>query len=101
MKRIAEYCDGWFPIYQDQDRANASGAVNYVETIAAIRTAWAEADRDDEPSFSVFGVGPDPQAVEMLLEAGFDRVIFGLPPADADTVLPMVERYAALAHSYN
>ena len=25
-KRIAEYCDGWFPIYQDQSRAQASGA---------------------------------------------------------------------------
>jgi len=24
-KRIAEYCDGWFPIYQDEARAAASG----------------------------------------------------------------------------
>ncbi|NKC01187.1 MAG: TIGR03619 family F420-dependent LLM class oxidoreductase [Pseudomonadales bacterium] len=100
-KRIAEYCDGWFPIYQDQDRAAASGAVDYAEGMRLTREAWQEAGREGEPSFSVFGVGPDPQAVERMVELGFDRVIFGLPSADADTVLPMVENYAALAHKFN
>lgn len=100
-KRIAEYCDGWFPIYQDQDRAAASGAVNYAEAISAIKTAWTEAGRAGKPSFSVFGVGPDAAVVEQLIETGFERIIFGLPPADADTVLPMVEKYAALAHKFS
>ena len=44
-------------------------------------------------------MGPDAAVVEQLIETGFERIIFGLPPADADTVLPMVEKYAALAHS--
>lgn len=101
FKRIADYGDGWFPIYQDQARAAASGALNYAEGIARTREAWAEAGRDGEPSFSIFGVGPDPKVVEELIETGFDRVIFGLPPADADTVLPMVENYAAIAHQFN
>ncbi len=100
-KRIAEYGDGWFPIYQDALRADASGAVDYADGIARTREAWAEAGRAGEPDFSIFGVGPDPAAVERCLEAGFNRVIFGLPPADADTVLPMVENYAALAHPFN
>ena len=100
-QRIAEYCDGWFPIYQDQDRASASGAVDYAQSIVAIREAWAEAGRTGEPTFSVFGVGPDPRVVESLLELGFHRVIFGLPSADADTVLPMLEQYAAIGHSFN
>ena len=101
FKRIAEYCDGWFPIYQDASRASASGAVDYAAGIAATREAWAEAGRAGEPNFSIFGVGPDPSAVESLVEMGFDRVIFALPSADADAVLPLVEKYAALAHPFN
>ncbi len=100
-KRIAEYGDGWFPIYQDADRARASGAVSYEDGIQLTREAWSAAGRQGQPQFSVFGVGPDPAAVEYLLGVGFDRVIFGLPPADADTVLPMVEQYAALAHQFS
>lgn len=100
-RRIAEYGDGWFPIYQDAARAAASGAANYQEGIQRTRDAWAEAGREGSPSFSIFGVGPDPKAVEQLIEDGFDRVIFALPPADADTVLPLVEKYAALAHTFN
>ena len=99
-KRIAEYCDGWFPIYQDQDRAAASGAVNYREGIERVNEAWSAAGREGQPDFSVFGVGPDEAAVERLIEDGFNRIIFGLPSADADTVLPMVEKYAAIAHKY-
>lgn len=101
FKRIAEYADGWFPIYQDQARAAASGAVDYAQGMQLTREAWQEAGREGEPSFSVFGVGPDPKAVEQLMELGFDRIIFALPPADADTVLPMVENYAAIAHKFN
>ena len=100
-KRIAEYCDGWFPIYQDQSRAAASGALDYAEGIRLTREAWQEAGREGEPSFNVFGMGPDPAGVERMIELGFDRIIFALPPADPDTVLPMVENYAALAHKFN
>jgi hypothetical protein len=98
-QRIAEYGDGWFPIYQDQRRAGVSGAVDYAAGIAQTREAWVEAGREGEPSFSIFGVGPDTGAVESLMNMGFDRVIFALPSGPADEVLPMVEKYAALAHS--
>ena len=100
-KRIAEYCDGWFPIYQDADRARASGAVDYGTMIADIRAAWSAANRQGEPDFSVFGVGPDPKAVEYSIESGFNRVIFALPPADADTVIPMIKNYAEIAHNFD
>ena len=46
-------------------------------------------------------MGPDPQAVQAMIDLGFNRIIFGLPPADADTVLPMVEQYAKIAHQFN
>ena len=99
-KRIAEYCDGWFPIYQDQSRAQASGAVNSGERIQLIRDAWAAAGRSGDPDLSIFGVGPDPEAVKSLVADGFNRIIFALPSADADTVLPMLERYAQIAHEF-
>lgn len=100
-KRIAEYGDGWFPIYQDARRAGASGAVDYAHGIAQTREAWDQAGRSGQPSFSIFGVGPDAAAVESLLQTGFDRIIFALPSGSADEVLPMVEKYAAIAHQFN
>jgi len=97
-KRVAEYCDGWFPIHQDPRRAAASGAVDYAAGMSAIRSAWAEAGRSGDPDFSIFGVGPDGDRVRELIEMGFNRIIFALPPADPDTVLPMLDRYAAIAY---
>jgi probable F420-dependent oxidoreductase len=99
--RIAEYGDGWFPIHQDARRAAASGAIDYAAGIAATRSAWRAAGREGEPGFSIFGVGPDEQRVEQLLALGFDRVIFALPSADADTVLPLLDRYAAIGYRFN
>ncbi len=95
--RIAEYGDGWFPIHQDPKRAAAQGAVDYVAGIAATREAWSRAARNGQPSFNIFGVGPQAARVAELVEMGFDRVIFGLPSADADTVLPLLDKLADLA----
>ena len=100
-KRIAEYCDGWFPIYQDQARASASGALDYAEGMKRIHEAWAEAGREGKPQFSIFGVGPNPEATEYLMEIGFDRIIYALPPADAETVLPLIQNYARLKEQFS
>jgi probable F420-dependent oxidoreductase len=99
--RIAEYADGWFPIYQNDQRRGANGALDYAQGIALTKRAWQEAGRSGEPQFSIFGVGPDAQAVESLVELGFDRIIFALPPSEPDVVLPMLEKYAAIAHKFN
>ncbi|MCY4214518.1 MAG: LLM class F420-dependent oxidoreductase [Gammaproteobacteria bacterium] len=97
--RIAEYGDGWFPIYQNPERAAESGGVDYATGIQATRDAWAQAGRTGEPDFTVFGVGPKQGVAESLFEIGFNRVVFSLPPAPADVVLPMLDRYAAIASS--
>ena len=99
-KRIAEYCDGWFPIYQDEARAAASGATDYSESMRLTHEAWKAAGRSGSPNFTVFGVGPDPAAIERCLSNGFDRIVFALPPAAADEVLPLVERYASLKKQF-
>ena len=95
-KRIAEYCDGWFPIYQDEARATASGAVDYSTSMRLTREAWDAAGREGSPNFTVFGVGPDVSAVERCIELEFDRIVFSLPPSEADEVLPIMSRYAEL-----
>ena len=95
--RIAEYADGWFPIHQDPKPAAAQGAVDYAAGIAATRAAWELAGRTGQPSFNIFGVGPQPARVAELMDMGFDRIIFGLPSADADTVMPLLDRLADLA----
>jgi probable F420-dependent oxidoreductase len=97
-QRIAEYGDGWFPIHQDPARAAAQGALDYPAGIRAVRAAWSEAGRSGEPDFSIFGVGPDEARARELMGFGFNRLIFGLPSADADTVLPLLDHYAELAH---
>ena len=99
--RIAEYCDGWFPIHQDPARASAQGALDYAAGIEQTREAWAAVGRQGEPDFSIFGMGPDQGRAEQLIAMGFNRVIFGLPSADADTVMPLLDRYAEIGHAIN
>ncbi|MCZ6856239.1 MAG: LLM class F420-dependent oxidoreductase [Gammaproteobacteria bacterium] len=99
--RIAEYGDGWFPIHQDATRAAAQGGIDYAAGIAATREAWSAAGREGQPDFSIFGLGPDQSRVEELIEMGFNRVIFGLPSAAADTVMPLLDAYAEIGHSIN
>ena len=36
-----------------------------------------------------------------LVEMGFNRVVFALPPADADKVLPLLDRYAEIGFALN
>ena len=96
--RIGEYGHGWFPIYQDAKRAAAQGGLDYAAGVAATREAWARHNRSGEPDLSVFGMGPNPAEVERFIEMGFNRIIFGLPSADADTVVPLLDKYAELAH---
>ncbi|MCZ6619285.1 MAG: LLM class F420-dependent oxidoreductase [Gammaproteobacteria bacterium] len=99
--RIAEYGDGWFPIHQDASRAAAQGGIDYPAGITATNEAWAAAGREGRPDFSIFGLGPDKGRVVELIEMGFNRVIFGLPSADADTVMPLLDTYAEIGHSIN
>ena len=98
--RIAEYADGWMPIYQNHARRQASGGVDYALGIARTKEAWQARGRHGSPQFSIFGVGADRRAVSELVELGFDRVIFALPSESADVVLPLVEKYASIAHEF-
>ena len=100
FQRIADYGDGWMPIFQDAKRRSASGGTDYSQGIENTKAAWRSAERGGEPDFSIFGVAHERKAVEELISIGFNRIIFGLPSANADTVLPMVEKLATIAHEF-
>ena len=97
--RVAEYGDGWMPIYQDPSRAAASGSLDYAAGIAQVRRCWEQRQRAGEPDLTVFGIPAKAAAIEQMQSLGFNRQLFGLPSADADTVMPLLDKYAALAHA--
>ena len=67
------------------------------EKIAALHQRAEAAGRDPKTiSRTIFGANPDPGALEELETAGVERAIFMLPPAEQDTVLPLLDKYAGL-----
>jgi len=87
--RVIEFCDGWIPI--------GVRSPNLTEKVAELRRRAEAAGRDPkEISVSVFGAKPDRSAIDELAAAGVERVIFMLPAADRETVLPLIDKYAAL-----
>ena len=67
-----------------------------------LKAAADRADRDFETiNRTVFGVGPDPKQVQDLIDIGFQRIIFGLPAADAGTVIPLLDRYNDVKAEFN
>jgi probable F420-dependent oxidoreductase len=87
--RVIEFCDGWMPI--------GYRLTNLPEKIASLRQRAESAGRDPNTiSISIFGANPDGQAIEQLEGLGVERAIFFVPPADRDTVMPLVDKYATL-----
>ena len=92
FERVAEYCDGWMPI--NFPRADFSAS------IAKLREAEKKSGSKHK-SVSMFGVGPNEESLKKFLELGMERLIFALPPAPRDTVLPMLDNYAKLMAKYH
>lgn len=91
--RVIEFCDGWMPI---AGRPGQEGSL--AEKIALLRRQAGEAGRDPANlPVSVYWMSqPREDTVERMAEAGVDRLIFGLPSAQRDAVLPRIDQCAAL-----
>lgn len=88
--RIADYCDGWLPL--------ANG--NLETGLAVLREAWDKAGRDPATlQLSAFGVPAKADTARRLRDLGFTRLLFGLPAATADRVLPVLDRVAEIART--
>ena len=85
--RVAEYADGWLPI-------GGSGSGN----LAKLRAAVERAGRSmDEITLALFSAPPNEEALRGRINQGFSELIFPLPPAGAETVLPLLDNYGELA----
>ena len=86
LRRVIDYGDGWMPI------AGRRGPP-IEERWAELREMAAAAGRGPIP-LTVFGVQPDPRLVDHWLSVGAERVLFGLPAAASDVVLPRLHACA-------
>ena len=91
FERVVDYCDGWMPIYRGKNHKLAEGVAELKETAARAGR------RFESLRLSVFGVPGKEDEARKLLDLGFSDLIFGLPSAPADKVLPMLDGYAELA----
>ena len=88
--RVVEYCDGWMPISGRQ-----SQGPSLREKIVLLKRQAEEAGRDPESiSITSFGTRPSDELAERMEADGVDRVIFTLPSAERDQILPIIDECA-------
>jgi len=90
-RRAIAYGDGWVP----HARRPAYG--DLINVLPDARKLMVEAGRDPATlPITVFGVEEDLDLVKRYRDAGVARLIFNLPAAKADEVLPVLDRCAGL-----
>ena len=88
LQRVVDYCEGWFP--RSRQPQLVSQGMN------ALREYAARAGRDMQTiSVSVFGVAGDQKLVDMYRDVAVTRVILRLPSEGRETILPLLDQYAA------
>jgi probable F420-dependent oxidoreductase len=92
LRRVVEYGDEWMPIVGRGNRSIEDGMVE-------LQRMAQQAGRQPIP-VTAWGVRAEPQAIDHWMEQGAERVIFGLPAAGAEQVLPRLERCAEAMKTY-
>jgi probable F420-dependent oxidoreductase len=98
-KRVAEYCDGWFPI--------DFPGVDLADQLEAIKVAMTRAGRSHSQLDLSVQVIDDPRSpaalpdrIPQLLKLGFGRVVFLVPQTQPAEQWPALERCAALVREF-
>jgi probable F420-dependent oxidoreductase len=87
---IAEYAHGWIPI----------GGRGLTDAVPRLRDAVADAGRDPADLRIIpFGSVPEAGKLDHFEQIGVTEVVFRVPSAPADVVLPILDRHAELASS--
>ena len=90
-QRAVDFGGHWMPI------VGLYGAPSLAAGMADLRARAEGAGRDPATvTVSLFGAPVDPERLARWRDLGVHRVIFGLPSAGRDAVLPLVDRYAAV-----
>lgn len=83
---VAEYGSGWIPI----------GGSGLADSLPELRRVVGEAGRNpDQLEIIPFGSIPDRGKLAHFAELGVSECVFRLPPAPADVVLPLLDKWAA------
>jgi probable F420-dependent oxidoreductase len=91
LERVMEYGDGWMPI--------GGRSTDLGDRIKELRRMEQEAGKAPVP-VSIFGCPPNPGVINEYAELGVDRVIFSMPDAEADVVLPRLDRCMEAAKDF-
>ena len=92
LHRVVEYCDGWMPL------GGPGTETKLDEGVRELRALCVGAGRRFESlELAVIGLGAEEDTAQRLVASGFHHLIFTLPPAGADQVLPILDTYAGLA----
>jgi probable F420-dependent oxidoreductase len=101
-KRVAEYCDGWFPI-----DIGPGATEEFATGMAAIRSAAADCGRAisqfDFTVLTAFDMGAGgglETRIHELIKLGFNRILLMAPVAKPDKQWPVLERYAVLLRRF-
>jgi probable F420-dependent oxidoreductase len=89
LKRVVEFCDGWFP--------RAKPGFDPSDMVARLRRAAQGAGRDAASlSITVFRAPADAAVLATYRAAGIDRALLEVPDASRDEILRILDRNAAL-----
>ncbi len=92
LKRVVEFCDGWFP--------RAGAGFDPAAAVARLRAYAEKAGRDPATlSTTVFRAPPDAKALATYAAAGIDRVLLEVPDLDRDGILRRLDELAPLVHA--
>jgi probable F420-dependent oxidoreductase len=90
LKRVVEFCDGWFP--------RARGGWDPKSGAARLRQAADAVGRDPATlSITVFGAPSDQATLATYREAGVNRVLLEVPDLNRDETLRVLDKIAPLA----
>jgi probable F420-dependent oxidoreductase len=89
LKRVVEFCDGWFP--------RAKPGFDASDMVARLRRAAQGAGRDAAShSITVFRAPADAATLSAYRAAGIGRALLEVPDASRDEILRILDRNAAL-----
>ncbi len=88
LRRVVEFCDGWFPRGRNFD--------DPAREMARLHAAADAHGRDrDTISVSLFGAKPEEDFLARCTDAGVNRAIFTLPSEGKDKVMSLLDKLAA------
>ena len=92
-RRAARYGDGWMPI---------NGRGSMLDELEVLAEECRKNDRDvSEIELSLYMAPPNADVAKQHEDAGVSRFIFGLPPAPAEKLLPMLDQQADVIAAVN